>query len=138
VGHRRLESRHNINVPRLRPVMPSHLSGQDVIMLAAAANHGGNKRIAFPANLHSMVLGVNSTDGLGNPSPFTPSPDSLRENFSVLGEVVNSQWPKKLGGPKMRKAGTSFATPITAGIAATLLHYAKVKFPGFETFWECG
>ena len=29
----------------------------------------------------------------------------------------------------MRKAGTSFATPIAAGIAATLLHYAKVKFP---------
>jgi len=109
-----------------------HAYGQDVIMLAAAANHGGNKGIAFPANLHSMVLGVNSTDGLGNPSPFTPSPDSLRENFSVLGEGVYSQWPKKLGGPKMRKAGTSFATPIAAGIAATLLHYAKVKFPGCD------
>ena len=29
----------------------------------------------------------------------------------------------------MRKAGTLFATPIAAGIAATLLYYAKVTSP---------
>lgn len=109
-----------------------HAYAQDVIMLAAAANHGGNASITFPANQHSMVLGINSTDGLGNPSTFTPSPGPLRENYSVLGEGVSSQWPKKLGGPSKRKAGTSFATPIATGIAATLLYYAKVKFPKRE------
>jgi hypothetical protein len=108
-----------------------HANAQDVIMFAAAANHGGNKSIAFPASLQHMVLGINSTDGLGNPSPFNPTPGSLRENFSVLGEAVTSQWPRKLDGSttKKCKSGTSFATPIAVGIAATLLHYAKVKFP---------
>ena len=96
------------------------------------SNHGGNAKIAFPADQYSMVLGINSTDGYGNPSSFTPSPGPLRENYSVLGEGVESGWPKKLGGPTMRKGGTSYSTPIAAGLAATLLYYAKVKLPKRE------
>jgi hypothetical protein len=85
-----------------------------------------------------MVLGINSTDGLGNPSTFTPSPGPYRENYSILGEGVSSSRQKRLGGPALRKAGTSFATLIAAGLSATLLYYAKARAPKSEESRRAG
>jgi hypothetical protein len=49
---------------------------------------------------------------------------------------VESSWPKtfKLGSVAT-KAGTSFITPILVGVAATLLYYAQMKFPGSDA-WD--
>lgn len=111
-----------------------HAHGQDVVMLAAASNPGGNKSMAFPANIHHSVLAINSTDGEGNPSTFNPTDLPGNENFSVLGFAVESAWPKSLGGGlNQRKAGTSFATPIAAGISAVLLKYAMVMPETFSS-----
>jgi hypothetical protein len=119
-------------VPEIQEAI-NYASFKRVIMFAAAANHGGNAKIAYPADQKTMVLCVNSTDGMGNPSAFTPSPEPRSENYSIMGEGVKSSWPKKFKmGSVVRKAGTSFATPILVGVGATLLYYAKMRFPGSD------
>ncbi|KAK1755455.1 hypothetical protein QBC47DRAFT_401624 [Echria macrotheca] len=106
-----------------------------VLMFAAASNSGVHKAApAFPARL-SSVFCIYSGDGVGNSAPTNPNPRKNRHNFMTLGEAVESAWPRSLcSGPawKARKSGTSFATPIAAGIAAFLLLYAMQNLPPDE------
>jgi hypothetical protein len=95
---------------------------QNVVMFAAARNNGGMKKIAYPANQEEVIC-INSTDGEGNPSHFNPSAEKGK-NFSILGEEVTSSWPR---GPPKPMTGTSFATPIAAGIAAIVMDYMAQK-----------
>ena len=96
-----------------------------ILMFAAAKNDGANSGIAYPAN-QDQVICVNSTDGQGNPSKYNPSP-VIGRNLSVLGEDVLSSWPLHFRIGMQRKSGTSYATPIAAGIAAVVLDYARQK-----------
>jgi hypothetical protein len=68
---------------------------------------------------------------MGNPSYFNPTKmDSEGYHFAILGEGINSAWPKKLAPSsapeqlKQRMSGTSFAAPIAAGTAACILEFA--------------
>jgi len=64
----------------------------------------------------------------GDKSNFTPNTLPRSENFSILGEAIESSWPKHLGqGSRQWRSGTSYATPIAAGTAATMLFYARMK-----------
>ena len=107
-------------------------SAKGVLIFAAASNSGVHRAApAFPARL-SNVFCVYSGDGAGNSAPTNPNPRRHCHNFMTLGEAVESAWPRSLcAGPpwKMRKSGTSFATPIAAGIAAFLLLYAMQNLP---------
>ncbi|KAF4968625.1 hypothetical protein FSARC_4000 [Fusarium sarcochroum] len=103
----------------------------DVLLFAAASNDGANANRAWPAR-HSGVICVHSTTADGNPSPFNPV--AIRgDNFAVVGEAVQGAWPQHLCDTQVNqsclahKSGTSFATPIAAGIAAFLLQYARSK-----------
>jgi hypothetical protein len=97
------------------------------IMVAAASNNGGNFGRAYPADDLNVIC-MHSTDGQGNRSNFSPSNQEDRFNFSILGKSVESLWPKGLDGCEddVRPcSGTSVATPIAAGIAATVLAFAR-------------
>jgi len=109
---------------KIRRAIQSH---RNTIFFAATHNDGGNREIAYPAK-HSMVIGINSTDGRGNRSAFNPSPQDGQLNFSTLGEAVESQYRDASGERcQVWKSGTSYATPIAAGISATILEYAMAK-----------
>lgn len=100
----------------------THAHNKNKILFAAASNDGGNGRIAYPAT-DSRVICINSTDGLGNKSGFNPSEKASGDNFATLGAGVESLWKSE----KVYISGTSYATPVAAGLAAMVLEYAKCK-----------
>lgn len=94
-----------------------------VLMFAAATNKGKNERIprSYPAR-DWRVFSISATDGLGFPSKFNPAPQDGDLNFCILGESIESATIK---GQKVRKSGTSMATPVVAGVAALVLEFAN-------------
>jgi hypothetical protein len=93
---------------------------QGKLVFAAASNSGGNGPRAYPASLAGVIC-VHATNGLGSQSDFNPSREGGADNFATLGAAIESQWK----GETVLKSGTSFATPIAAGIAANILDFAR-------------
>ena len=104
-------------------------------MFAAASNNGGNIEVKYPAKKDEVTC-VYATDGSGN--PFDKNPNTMKSSifhFATLGVGVKSSWPQKLHDPPLkreeaserRQTGTSFATPIVAGIAACIIEFAIVQ-----------
>ena len=102
------------------------------LMFAAASNDGANLGRAFPAKYPSVFC-IHSTDGNGNPSAFNPTADEKDVNFSLLGEHVRSHWPAGKNGHDdivNVMSGTSVATPIAAGLAASVLSFVRQQEQG--------
>ncbi|KAI9854326.1 MAG: hypothetical protein M1813_001280 [Trichoglossum hirsutum] len=102
------------------------------LMFAAASNDGANLGRAFPAKYPSVFC-IHSTDGNGNPSAFNPTADEKDVNFSLLGEHVRSHWPAGKNGHNdivSVMSGTSVATPIAAGLAASVLSFVRQQEQG--------
>jgi subtilisin family serine protease len=103
------------------------------IVFAAASNDGGNSPRAFPA-LQPGVICVHSTDSNGNSSPYNPSPKERRENFSILGQYINSSWPgANEAGASRRMTGTSFAAPVAVALAAFIIGFVQQEIPDLGT-----
>jgi subtilisin family serine protease len=89
------------------------------IMFAAASNSGKNNLRAFPSTCREVIC-IHASDGNGNEGGINPPNEDGDDNFMTLGiavELVD-------GGKCFYKSGTSFATPIAAGIAANILELA--------------
>lgn len=93
---------------------------KNILVFAAASNSGGNSQPLWPAR-SSSVIGVLASTGLGNKYHGNPTRSSHADNFSVLGTAVESWWPEHMGQDRKISSGTSCATPIMAGIAATVM-----------------
>lgn len=117
-------------------------------MIAASANWAGNHDVAYPAR-RERVICINATDGGGNPSKKNPTPRKGDNNFAILGLSIES-WRRanakdpamgeeamsailttaglmrpKAGREKVWISGTSYATPIAAGVAANVLEFMQ-------------
>ncbi|KAF5530947.1 intracellular serine protease [Fusarium mexicanum] len=100
---------------------------KNTLMFAAASNDGLNHGRAFPAK-DSRVFCIHSSNGLGVPSGFNPMAEEDDVNLCLLGEDVESYWPVSMNAQYQGirvMSGTSVATPIAAGIAASLLSFVR-------------
>jgi Subtilase family len=105
----------------------------NIIIFAAASNDGGNSGRAYPA-WQDRVICIHSTDGYSNKSPYNPTPRE-DDNFSIVGQYINSAWPDvNQTGETRRMSGTSFATPVAAGLAALVLDWVSQVMPNVKTF----
>ncbi|KAL7934269.1 peptidase S8/S53 domain-containing protein [Trichoderma chlorosporum] len=98
------------------------------ILIASAANSGGNTGRAFPAE-DERVICMHASDGNGNDSGgFNPSPLPNKDNFTTLGLGIKFHWLNQ----EMYKSGTSYSAPVAAGIAANLLDFISHPALGKE------
>jgi hypothetical protein len=98
-----------------------HARRKNVLMLAAASNYGGNRKRTWPARSDDVMC-IYATDGDGNKYGKNPTPLANKDNFAALGESVEALWPPTNGKVRrVRKSGTSTATPICAAIAGIVV-----------------
>lgn len=105
-----------------------------ILIFAAASNSGARLARAYPAS-SSQVICVHSTNTYGSRSDFSPTAQLNTINIATVGESVQSAWPTLLCDEQnasecvKSRSGTSYATPILAGISAFLLQYARLNLP---------
>jgi hypothetical protein len=120
-----------------KALLEAHAS--DVLVFAASGNGGEGNAITFPARLDG-VISVASTDGDNQLSRFNPD---LRvgKRLCAIGEAIEAAWINKDGSivsmhsTAERKAGTPYATPVVAGVAAMvmdLIWLAKKHFSSYN------
>ena len=98
-----------------------HAEQNHILVIAACGNFGGSQKRSWPARYQS-VLGMYAADGTGNLYPKNPTPANDNQRFAALGVAVKGLTPAD--GTVLR-SGTSIATPITAGVAGTLIHFMR-------------
>ncbi|KAK3613400.1 hypothetical protein LTR56_027907 [Elasticomyces elasticus] len=98
-----------------------HAEQNHILVIAACGNFGGRQQWTWPAR-HQSVLGMYAADGNENLYPRNPTPANDDQRFAALGVAVKGLTPAD--GTVLR-SGTSIATPITAGIAGTLIHFMR-------------
>ncbi|CAN8101795.1 unnamed protein product [Discula destructiva] len=87
-----------------------------ILIFAAASNDGGNGSRAYPAS-HDGVFCIHSATSEGNKASFNPTPRAMGDNFSVVGNEIESAW---LGNSMKCQSGTSFAIPVAVAVAALM------------------
>jgi hypothetical protein len=111
---------------KLRDVI-DHAKRNKVLLFAASSNDGARSGVAYPARADE-VIAIDAADGYRKPSRFNPLLDGRKLRFAVLGEAVESVYPKDLDESGFKRmSGTSCATPIAAGIAGLILEFARQR-----------
>lgn len=88
------------------------------IFFIAAGNGGKNEKTLFPANSNkNHVFAIYASDGKGTRTTVNPT-SGRKQAFMTLGKSVPLLSLPRHGGEHIYCNGTSYATPIAAGIAA--------------------
>ncbi|KAK2003322.1 hypothetical protein LX36DRAFT_723681 [Colletotrichum falcatum] len=111
-------------IPLIREAMDEALAAEKPpLFFAATRNDGAHKRASWPARDIS-VIGISSTAGNGDASPFNPAEKDAHPVLYAFGEgvPVDAAAPRDPEKPVTEYvSGTSYATPVAAGLAAKLL-----------------
>ncbi len=96
--------------------------GRDIIFFAAANNDGLNSPEMFPAS-DPNTIAVRGTTHTGAFLPeYNPNPRPQKAGLSCFGTLAKDV-PYDIGDRDSKKSGCSVATPILAGIVATVIQY---------------
>ncbi|KAF5670911.1 thermostable alkaline protease [Fusarium heterosporum] len=102
---------------------------RDIIFLASAGNNAAYQREAFPAR-HRSVISIRATDCQGT---FSASNPPIIDRSTVVLGTFGNNLPDRLSseiserfGPRICLPGSSIATAVAAGIAASTIAYADV------------
>lgn len=95
-----------------------------VILFASAGNFGSHQDETFPAT-HELVISMRATTPMGVFLNTNPNHDS---NGPIVLGTTGDEFPAHLQEyqPRACRPGTSAATVVAAGVAATVLAYATV------------
>lgn len=120
------EEHYDIDKELNQALKPTSRDAKEKLVFAAAGNWGAYKSRAWPARKQG-VIAVHATDGSGKGTKFNPNAQNDL-NISTLGKNIEMKWPDLANPGKYKNvyiSGSSFATPIAAGIAANVLEFAR-------------
>lgn len=109
-----------------------------ILIFAAASNdrhYSIDFQISFPARLNHAVFCINAHPSAQGKewSTFNPRTFDGRDNFCIIGEDLRGPGPVRHdeNGVRIETVeifeGTSYATPIAAGVAALMLEYCRLS-----------
>ncbi|KAK5655318.1 hypothetical protein OQA88_5885 [Cercophora sp. LCS_1] len=105
-------------------------TGDGILVFAGAGNCAGHDKVAFPANLISVMCIFATDPANKNSRELNPPPRRRAANFAILGDGV------QLDGEEVILRGTSIAAAIAAGVAGSLLDFSRQ--PICRTGGGCG
>lgn len=117
------------NIPEIQKAVEKAIESRTLIF-AAAGNWGLNRETAFPAR-ENGVFCINASDGKGSFDSINPDA-KCDGTYTTLGVSIPSRWQDN----DIYVTGTSFATPIAAAIAATVLNFARHKMDLDPYDWQ--
>jgi hypothetical protein len=106
----------------IRTALNEASNSKKMLLFAAASNMGKTFKPTFPASEDSVIC-IYSTDGHGYGSKLNPQIHKRKTRFATLGHGVKSLHAGSTTG-EIRGTGSSYATPIAAAIAASILELA--------------
>jgi hypothetical protein len=100
------------------------------LIFAAAGNWGLNRDPAFPAQQRGVFC-IYASDGNGSRENINRK-DEGNCSFTTLGVAIPSRWKEE----DTFVTGTSYATPIAAAIAASILEFARREMDLDVYYWR--